>query len=1033
MLLLSWHLQGQKWHSRDPFFYQVWKSTNQSEWNDDSSLKIILPNPLWSEALMKGKVNMLEKQIRGGFVGIDMIKRQHVSSFPMYVNSSLCTVVLMTNMVHPEYLHVTCNQNYTHDVLCMGKPDNNFSFTEGQTADIIDVYCEKGNIKSKGKCYKFIFGWPVSTKNITQICKAQNKQAMYLKDVAAFLYELELLIDAVTLSLPGIISVHHTSEPRPTKFHYDSVLDKSLTQVEEMSQHNLCGTFACWSHAKHILQSAQLFRCHVTGAFILNYFLCDQKAHCPQNDASDESQCANHGTKAGGQILCSALFIFGKDGQCTKVVGSPSHVFVSQNSANSAELHSVESASSGQCHNTGQMPCDSDQEACFAIADICSYYQDDNSNLYPCSNGRHLENCTHFECTGGMFKCPQHYCIPWRYLCDNKWDCPAGVDEQHGNICGKNAECRGLLKCTHSMTCIHLSAVCDHATDCPFGDDESFCELKSTVCPKWCQCLVLALSCHHLSWVYFENTYQFVKVYLYCIDMMDLKDNNNRILLSFPNAVHISFENVNLKVMYFQHLSQRTTFLSLANNRLTSVQFVKRANIIVLLLQNNSLISISERLFASLRLLKLLNISHNPIADFSVNLFHQSAKLTLISLHHVNPPSEHLDSFEIEDLQFIEATELYFCCLNTQSKCKVSQQWYESCADLIPSVLLSNFFVTACVLVPLIHLLSIICHCFMSDLAKAFKTIIVGHETMEVASIVHFIIILVNNSGMSGRYFLHIKNWKSGIPCRTGFAIALWSCLVSPIVIFTLSVARAKVVTSPMKTKFKRTKFTLRCVVGCFVSTFVPVVCVAVSVRTHCEHFAHELCSPFLDNTKSFVYVPIVTAIVSVVQITCAIGSLLAHIVLLMSYKKSKQTVTSQTNSTSSTKSIFVQLLFVSLADVVFLVPSNVGFFVLQGTPQYPLTVPYWLVLNQPLHSLSVSVIFIVVLLSKRCQSSWNAHRFLSAQFFIPSVETEASCSHYTCNHSVLCPNRVKLLPNCFMELFLWTVVSRIALGILIR
>ena len=56
---------------------------------------------------------------------------------------------------------------------------------------------------------------------------------------------------------------------------------------------------------------------------------------------------------------------------------------------------------------------------CFNFTDICLYKLNSKSNMIPCRNGGHLENCGNFECNM-MFKCPDYYCIPWTYVCDGK-------------------------------------------------------------------------------------------------------------------------------------------------------------------------------------------------------------------------------------------------------------------------------------------------------------------------------------------------------------------------------------------------------------------------------------------------------------------------------------------------------------------------------------------------------------------------------------------------------------------------------------
>ena len=122
------------------------------------------------------------------------------------------------------------------------------------------------------------------------------------------------------------------------------------------------------------------------------------------------------------------------------------------------------------------------------------YKLNEYSHLVPCWNGGHLQNCREFECNA-KFKCPNSYCISWSFVCDGKWDCPEGVDENQEVFCHSNMRCSRMFRCHDTYTCILLQNVCDGHIECVLGDDELFCELKDTLCPANCQCILFAISC----------------------------------------------------------------------------------------------------------------------------------------------------------------------------------------------------------------------------------------------------------------------------------------------------------------------------------------------------------------------------------------------------------------------------------------------------------------------------------------------------------------------------------------------------------
>ncbi len=96
-----------------------------------------------------------------------------------------------------------------------------------------------------------------------------------------------------------------------------------------------------------------------------------------------------------------------------------------------------------------------------------------------------MSDCPHH------YKCHSYYCVPYKYTCDSKYDCPLGDDE---NNCA-NRTCPGLFKCKgllHGLIqCIHYVNVEDDIIDCKDGDDEIFTGLSA--CPMSCNCLMNSL------------------------------------------------------------------------------------------------------------------------------------------------------------------------------------------------------------------------------------------------------------------------------------------------------------------------------------------------------------------------------------------------------------------------------------------------------------------------------------------------------------------------------------------------------------
>ncbi len=130
------------------------------------------------------------------------------------------------------------------------------------------------------------------------------------------------------------------------------------------------------------------------------------------------------------------------------------------------------------------------EQLCLSFIDICD-------RITHChSSGADELLCgldENFICDTAFFKCHGYYCIRWRHVCNNVWDCPGGADE-NDQYCDRTS-CPGQFKChileKHEQTiCLSIDNVCDRIIDCKVGDDELFCFPAVPWCPINCTCFL---------------------------------------------------------------------------------------------------------------------------------------------------------------------------------------------------------------------------------------------------------------------------------------------------------------------------------------------------------------------------------------------------------------------------------------------------------------------------------------------------------------------------------------------------------------
>ena len=79
-------------------------------------------------------------------------------------------------------------------------------------------------------------------------------------------------------------------------------------------------------------------------------------------------------------------------------------------------------------------------------------------------------------------------------VCDGVKDCPQGEDEEQYS----EFECRGYMRCKGMNLCLHPNYLCNGAIECTmYGDDELLCDSRD--CPIQCECIGFIISCYEVT------------------------------------------------------------------------------------------------------------------------------------------------------------------------------------------------------------------------------------------------------------------------------------------------------------------------------------------------------------------------------------------------------------------------------------------------------------------------------------------------------------------------------------------------------
>ena len=213
----------------------------------------------------------------------------------------------------------------------------------------------------------------------------------------------------------GSVFCMHTSEA------YYQVPDKvrGMSEKEEFSVLQGNNTEEGGKDIK--IRAGHNFTCD-DNTFISTYSLCDGLKDCQQNE--DERDCPNYHDIWQASKLCDEILhrkVTSLEWICPKkylsidITQDKSCQYHTKNKFTLDFITQNNYSENGYLQDKNNSYCVYEPSQC-DITGVNGY-------------GRHLVDCSHHMCSDIYFKCPGFYCLPWRFVCNNKWDCPGGVDE----------------------------------------------------------------------------------------------------------------------------------------------------------------------------------------------------------------------------------------------------------------------------------------------------------------------------------------------------------------------------------------------------------------------------------------------------------------------------------------------------------------------------------------------------------------------------------------------------------------------------
>ena len=849
----------------------------------------------------------------------------HSSKVPVNLTNR-CILMLLSNLREPDWISTSCEENLLAFTVCRQKGTTKGKYTISKYKSTLLYLCKSDHILVHGKCYSFL--WNEFWNMAGQVCNDFKARAISMKEFISF-YHIFDAVSSVNMFPSFVILNKKTIQV----IHIHKLFSRVRFTAVQPKNSKASGHVICNFNKKKAFIGINMFKCR-KGGYILQRYVCDGIIDCPI-DRSDEEFCICGQNEIFGNEtnLCMKLKNNETSTQCTfnyymeinEVCkkydsnlltnktktqllikgpslgefmcnsGKPLHAsLVNDLVSDCGPKFEDEPALLLSMNKTQTFVCRPQEIPCLDVTDICSYRLNTEYCIIPCRNGGHLENCAKFECNM-MFKCHDSYCIPWIYVCDGKWDCPNGDDEETNNICNHRRACQNMFKCRDEHhKCISIGQICDNKLDCLHHDDEMFCELKSFQCPISCNCLIFAITCNH-------------------VILKNLQFN----LLALHLSVFISESNLN-SLSIFDYKLQHIRIIHLPQNHLKSIcPVLFLTSLLLLNFEFNDIVDIKKECFSASNFLKRININNNHITYLHTFAFHNLHHLMFLNLSSnplINLPSKCFSNLfgikllNLENISFQTVDPKAFistyvkliktldyritCVIPHNSYSTTYPPWYLSCSDIIPHLFLKNIYISVSLLVMGLNSLSIFVQMLNGSRSSGiFKIKEIGLNLSDILCGLYLTCVWFSDSQLESGYLVNENVWKSHPLCFTGYNVALWFTVSCQIILLYISTFRLMAVINPMK--IRQTSLELVFYQISMVHLFSLSISVAITLVLKFleKHVATSLCLPFVDPSGSSILTKIISWITILSQSISSVLIVFMHSILISKVYKVKRSI----------------------------------------------------------------------------------------------------------------------------------------------
>ncbi len=383
----------------------------------------------------------------------------------------------------------------------------------------------------------------------------------------------------------------------------------------------------------------------------------------------------------------------------------------------------------------------------------------------------------------------------------------------------------------------------------------------------------------------------------------------------------------------------------------------------------------------------MLNLSNNNIETFDAAWIwrpRQSRRRFVLSVQNNSFGTIELNFTQNTDIILLETTDYRLCCIFTfTDNCNHLKPWYVSCVNLLPSQSMQVSLVVVSFLLLLANLFSIISQIVSVRKARkiqkknpgarptgnCFEMVVICLNGYDILFGVYLCIIWISSFVHKNFFILKEEWWRGHIVCFTAFALVLMFSITSPVFLLLLPLMRLRVISKPMSTSFKHAPF-----VGKWLSFICTLALSLAFILTLLCYLLHtslpfNLCLPFIDPTNSLILLKVLVALITILQLVCSVLIAIIYFLLVKEKDKTQMHIPSST-STRSDKGMIVQLIVVTLSNIVCWFPSGIIYVISAFQDRYPIDMVIWVTVSVlPINSIVNPIVFTATTLRKMFSS----------------------------------------------------------------